>query len=148
MTDEIVYLTADEEDEYIVAQANKPLDEDGTFVHERGSSAATGTRSCRCRPNQVDYMDVSPKQVVSIATALIPFLENDDATRALMGSNMQRQAVPLLRTEAPFVGTGMEYRSAWDSGAGSSRRTTASCCGRPPRRSSCSTTTCRSGSTS
>ncbi|MBP2016904.1 DNA-directed RNA polymerase subunit beta [Symbiobacterium terraclitae] len=115
VTNEIVYLTADEEDENVIAQANEPINEDGTFVRDR--------ITCRYRdeilqvpPNQVDYMDVSPKQVVSIATALIPFLENDDASRALMGSNMQRQAVPLLRTEAPYVGTGMEYRSAWDSG--------------------------------
>ncbi len=115
VTNEIVYLTADEEDENIIAQANEPLNPDGTFVRDRVT--------CRYRdeilqvpPTQVDYMDVSPKQVVSIATALIPFLENDDASRALMGSNMQRQAVPLLRTEAPLVGTGMEYRSAFDSG--------------------------------
>ena len=115
VTNEVVYLTADEEDENVIAQANEPLNPDGTFVRDRVT--------CRYRdeilqvpPNQVDYMDVSPKQVVSIATALIPFLENDDASRALMGSNMQRQAVPLLRTEAPYVGTGMEYRSAFDSG--------------------------------
>jgi DNA-directed RNA polymerase subunit beta len=114
-TDQIRYLTADVEDRYIIAQANEPLNKDGSFVSQRVV--------CRLRDDivivpadQVDYMDVSPKQLVSIATALIPFLENDDAGRALMGSNMQRQAVPLMKTEAPFVGTGMEYKSAVDSG--------------------------------
>ncbi len=115
VTDEIVYLTADEEDENVVAQANEPLDENGWFVNQR-ITCRYKHDIVRVSPDQVDFMDVSPKQVVSIATALIPFLENDDASRALMGSNMQRQAVPLLRTEAPIVGTGMEYRSAFDSG--------------------------------
>ncbi|HLO03657.1 MAG TPA: DNA-directed RNA polymerase subunit beta [Symbiobacteriaceae bacterium] len=123
VTAEIVYLTADEEDENIIAQANEPLDENGLFISNRitvryngAPGAGSASQILRVPPEQVDFMDVSPKQVVSIATALIPFLENDDASRALMGSNMQRQAVPLLRTQAPFVGTGMEYRSAWDSG--------------------------------
>ncbi|MBE3556394.1 MAG: DNA-directed RNA polymerase subunit beta [Firmicutes bacterium] len=115
-TDEIVYLTADEEDNYYIAQANTPLDEEGRFL--------TDEILCRYQddvlplpPERVDFMDVSPKQVVSVATALVPFLENDDASRALMGSNMQRQAVPLLTTEAPYVGTGLEYRTAVDAGA-------------------------------
>jgi DNA-directed RNA polymerase subunit beta len=115
VTSEIVYLTADEEDENVVAQANEPLDENSWFQANR-VTVRFKDDILRVLPEQVDYMDVSPKQVVSIATALIPFLENDDASRALMGSNMQRQAVPLLKTQAPFVGTGMEYRSAWDSG--------------------------------
>jgi len=115
VTEEVYYLTADEEDEMIVAQANDVLDENGWFQEPRVT--------CRYRneilvvpAEKVDYMDVSPKQVVSIATAMIPFLENDDANRALMGANMQRQAVPLLRTQAPLVGTGMEYKAARDSG--------------------------------
>jgi len=115
VTDEIVYLTADEEDENVVAQANEPLDENGWFVNPT-VPVRYKHDTIRVPAEQVDFMDVSPKQVVSIATALIPFLENDDASRALMGSNMQRQAVPLLRTDAPYVGTGMEYRSAFDSG--------------------------------
>ena len=115
VTDEIVYLTADEEDEYICAQANEPLDENGYFLGER-VTARYLNEVLSLPPNQVDYMDVSPKQVVSIATALIPFLENDDANRALMGANMQRQAVPLLKTESPIVGTGMEYKACLDSG--------------------------------
>ena len=115
VTDEVAYLTADEEDKYVVAQANEPLDENSRFVNERVI--------CRYRDDikeypsdKVDYMDVDPKQLVSVAASLIPFLENDDANRALMGSNMQRQAVPLLRPEAPIVGTGMEYKVAYDSG--------------------------------
>ncbi len=115
VTDIVEYLTADEEDKYIVAQANEPLDETSKFVNARVT--------CRYRDfikeypaARVDYMDVDPKQLVSVATSLIPFLENDDANRALMGSNMQRQAVPLLRPEAPIVGTGMEYKVAYDSG--------------------------------
>ena len=115
VTDEVVYMTADVEDEFVVAQANEPLDEEGHFANRRVT--------CRHRdefltlpPERVDYMDVSPKMVVSVATAMIPFLENDDANRALMGANMQRQAVPLLKTEAPVVGTGMEYKAAYDSG--------------------------------
>ncbi len=115
VTDEIVFLTADEEDESVIAQANAPLDEDGWFAHPR-VTARYRHQILVAPAEQVDYMDVSPKQVVSVATALIPFLENDDANRALMGSNMQRQAVPLLRTESPLVGTGMEHKVARDSG--------------------------------
>ena len=115
VTDEIVYLTADEEDEYTIAQANEPLLEDGTFQNER-VTARYLNEVLSISPSGCDYMDVSPKQVVSIATALIPFLENDDANRALMGANMQRQAVPLLCTQSPVVGTGMEYKVAVDSG--------------------------------
>jgi DNA-directed RNA polymerase subunit beta len=115
VTDEIVYLAADEEEEHHVAQANAPLDEEGRFVEERVPARYRDTFP-EARPNQIEYMDVSPKQVVSVATALIPFLEHDDANRALMGSNMQRQAVPLLEPEAPIVGTGMEARAALDSG--------------------------------
>ena len=116
VTDKIDYLMADEEDKYIVAQANEPLDEEGHFMNRKVV--------CRFRDEfleiegeRVDYMDVSPKQVVSVAAAMIPFLENDDASRALMGSNMQRQAVPLMRSEAPIVATGIEYKAARDSGA-------------------------------
>ncbi len=115
VTEEIVYLDACQEDKYIVAQANEPLSEDGHFVHKRVT--------CRCREDikeyraeEIDFMDVSPQQLVSIAASLIPFLENDDANRALMGSNMQRQAVPLIKPEAPVIGTGMEYKVAHDSG--------------------------------
>jgi DNA-directed RNA polymerase subunit beta len=115
VTDEIEYLPADEEEEHVVAQANAPLDEDGHFVGDRIPSRYRETFP-EARPNQIEYMDVSPKQVVSVATALIPFLEHDDANRALMGSNMQRQAVPLLEPESPIVGTGMEERAARDSG--------------------------------
>jgi DNA-directed RNA polymerase subunit beta len=115
VTDEVVYLTADEEDEMIVAQANDELNDDSWFVEPR-VMARYKNEILVVLPEKVDYMDVSPKQVVSIATAMIPFLENDDANRALMGANMQRQAVPLLRTQAPLVGTGMEYKAARDSG--------------------------------
>ncbi len=115
VTDEIVYLTADEEDNYVVAQANEPLKENGTFINER-ITARDRNDVLSISPDKVDFMDVSPKQVVSIATALIPFLENDDANRALMGANMQRQAVPLLNPKSPVVGTGMEYKVAVDSG--------------------------------
>ncbi|MBQ5590717.1 MAG: DNA-directed RNA polymerase subunit beta, partial [Clostridia bacterium] len=115
VTDEVVYMAADEEDEFIIAQANEPLDEEGRFVRK--------IINCRHRDEfleientAADYMDVSPRMIVSVATAMIPFLENDDANRALMGSNMQRQAVPLLTTESPIVGTGMEYKAAVDSG--------------------------------
>src|SRR5690554_6134429 len=117
VTDEIVYLTADEEDKYVIAQANEPFDpETRHFLHSK-VSVRYKEAILVVPAEQVDFMDVSPKQLVSIATALIPFLENDDANRALMGSNMQRQAVPLLKTEAPFVGTGMESKVAYDSGA-------------------------------
>jgi DNA-directed RNA polymerase subunit beta len=115
VTDEIVYLTADEEDNYVVAQANAKLDENLCFATPK-VNARHGRDIMVVTSDKVDYMDVSPKQVVSIATALIPFLENDDANRALMGSNMQRQAVPLLRTDAPYVGTGIEHKAARDSG--------------------------------
>ena len=113
--DEVVYMTADQEDEFIVAQANEPLDEDGRFVR-RKVMARYRDEFHEIDNSKVRFMDVSPKMLVSVATAMIPFLENDDANRALMGSNMQRQAVPLLRTEAPIVGTGMEYKAAVDSG--------------------------------
>ncbi|MFC4601540.1 DNA-directed RNA polymerase subunit beta [Cohnella hongkongensis] len=118
VTDEIVYMTADEEDNYIIAQANAKLNPDGTFAEENIIVRYNKqTDNILTMPSdRVDYMDVSPKQVVSVATAMIPFLENDDSNRALMGSNMQRQAVPLLIPEAPFVGTGMEHKSAKDSG--------------------------------
>ena len=112
----IVYMTADEEDFYKVAEANEPLNEDGSFVNDVRHRAATRPRSFEVPASKVDLIDVSPRQMVSVATAMIPFLENDDATRALMGSNMQRQAVPLLVPEAPIVGTGMEYKAAHDSG--------------------------------
>ena len=115
VTDEVRYLTADEEDSITIAQANEPLDKNGWFVNER-VTARYHEETVLSSRDRVDYMDVSPKQVVSIATAMIPFLENDDANRALMGANMQRQAVPLLRTQAPLIGTGMEYKAACDSG--------------------------------
>lgn len=117
VTDEIHYLTADEEDLFIRAQANEPLEADGKFVNSRVVCRTVNGAVELVPVNRVDYMDISPKQVVSIATAMIPFLENDDANRALMGSNMQRQAVPLVRREAPVIGTGVEYRAAKDSGA-------------------------------
>ncbi len=116
VTEDIVYLTADEEDKYVVAQANEPIGEDGYFAHTRVMSRRQ-EEIVEVAREEVDLMDVSPKQVVSVATALIPFLENDDANRALMGSNMQRQAVPLTIPEAPIVGTGMEHKAAKDSGA-------------------------------
>ena len=112
---EVEYMTADTEDQYVVAQANEPLDENNRFVNSRIAARYRDT-FLECEPSKADYMDVSPKMVVSVATAMIPFLENDDANRALMGSNMQKQAVPLLKTEAPIVGTGMEYKAAVDSG--------------------------------
>ncbi len=115
VTDEIVYMTADVEDNYIVAQANEPLDENHRFVNRR-VAARDRAEIIEVPRENVDFMDVSPKMVVSVATAMIPFLENDDNSRALMGSNMQKQAVPLLTTESPIVGTGMEYKAAMDSG--------------------------------
>lgn len=115
VTDKIDYLTADEEDNYIVAQANSPLNEDGSFVDDT-VLARHKDNNIEISPDKVDYMDVSPKQVVAVATACIPFLENDDSNRALMGANMQRQAVPLINPHAPLVGTGMEYKAAHDSG--------------------------------
>ena len=115
VTDKIVYMTADEEDKYTIAQATEPLDENKHFVHER-VTVRRREETIEVEAGKVDYMDVSPRQLISVATGMIPFLENDDANRALMGSNMQRQAVPLLRPEAPFVGTGIEYKAACDSG--------------------------------
>ncbi len=113
--DEVVYMTADMEDNYVVAQANEPLDEDGRLARPK-VNARFRDEILEVERDRADFMDVSPKMVVSVATAMIPFLENDDANRALMGSNMQRQAVPLLKTESPIVGTGMEYKAAVDSG--------------------------------
>lgn len=115
VTEKIDYLTADEEDNFIVAQANSPLNDDGSFVHET-VMARFGEENIETPIDRIDYMDVSPKQVVSVGTAAIPFLENDDSNRALMGANMQRQAVPLLDPHAPLVGTGIEYKAAHDSG--------------------------------
>ena len=113
--DEVVYMTADEEDEYVVAQANEPLDENGFFVRKKVNARIRDNYS-EVEASRADFMDVSPKMVVSVATAMIPFLENDDTNRALMGSNMQKQAVPLLKPENPIVATGMEYKAAVDSG--------------------------------
>lgn len=115
VTTDVRYLTADEEDDLVIAQANEPLDENNWFKAQR-VTARVHEETMLVDADSVDYMDVSPKQIVSIATAMIPFLENDDANRALMGANMQRQAVPLFRTQAPLVGTGMEYKAACDSG--------------------------------
>ena len=115
VTDEVIYLTADEEDNFVVAQANEPLDEEGHFIHNNVSGRFR-TETSEFQKRTIDLMDVSPKMVFSVATAMIPFLQNDDANRALMGSNMQRQAVPLLTTEAPVVGTGIEGKAAVDSG--------------------------------
>ncbi len=116
VTDEFEYLTADEEDRYVIAQANAPLDDDGTFSADLVLVRSKGGEVREIAPNQVDYMDVSPRQIVSISAALIPFLEHDDANRALMGANMQRQAVPLLRADAPLIGTGIEDKAARDAG--------------------------------
>lgn len=116
VTEELVYLTADDEDRYVIAQANTPLNEDGSFAQDRVLVRTKGGETDDVLAAAVDYMDVSPRQMVSVATALIPFLEHDDANRALMGANMQRQAVPLVRSEAPYVGTGMEWRAAVDAG--------------------------------
>ncbi|MGW5163429.1 DNA-directed RNA polymerase subunit beta, partial [Nonomuraea wenchangensis] len=116
VTEQIDYLTADEEDRYIIAQANSSLSADGGFAEPRVMVRTKGGEAEYVRGHDVHYMDVSPRQMVSVATAMIPFLEHDDANRALMGANMMRQSVPLLRSEAPFVGTGMEYRAATDTG--------------------------------
>jgi len=116
VTDIVDYLTADEEDRHVIAQANAPIDNDGNFIEDRVLVRRKAGEVDYIRPDEVDYIDVSPRQMVSVATAMIPFLEHDDANRALMGSNMQRQSVPLLRSEAPLVGTGMEYRAAVDAG--------------------------------
>lgn len=115
VSDEIIYLTADEEDKYVVASANEPLDANGRFANKK-VAVRYKDEILEVEPGRVDFMDVSPKQLVSVATAMIPFLENDDANRALMGSNMQRQAVPLIKADAPIVGTGIEYKAARDSG--------------------------------
>ena len=115
ITDEVVYMTADAEDNYTIAQANEPITEDGRFARPR-VNARYLDKILECERERVDFMDVSPKMVLSVATSMIPFLENDDANRALMGSNMQRQAVPLLKTDSPIIGTGMEYKAAVDSG--------------------------------
>ena len=117
VTDNIAYMTASEEDEYVIAQANEPLDKNNKFKNKR-IKVRYINEVLEVAPDKVDYMDVSPKQLVSVATAMIPFLENDDAKRALMGSNMQRQAVPLIKAETPIVGTGIEYKAALDSGTG------------------------------
>jgi DNA-directed RNA polymerase subunit beta len=116
VTEQVDYLTADEEDRHVIAQANAPVAADGTFVENRVLVRRKGGEIDYLKPDEVDYIDVSPRQMVSVATAMIPFLEHDDANRALMGSNMQRQSVPLLRSESPLVGTGMEYRAATDAG--------------------------------
>ncbi len=116
VTDQIDYLTADEEDRHVIAQANAPLMADGRFADDRVLVRRKGGEVDYVTPDGVDYMDVSPRQMVSVATAMIPFLEHDDANRALMGANMQRQAVPLVKAESPLVGTGMEYRAAVDAG--------------------------------
>ena len=115
LTDEIVYMTADEEDQFVIAQANEPVDAEGHFINDR-ITVRRRDEIIEIDRDKVDYVDVSPRQLISIATGMIPFLENDDAYRALMGSNMQRQAVPLLKPEAPIVGTGIEYKAACDSG--------------------------------
>jgi DNA-directed RNA polymerase subunit beta len=116
VTDQVDYLTADEEDRHVIAQANEPVAAEGAFVNARVLVRRKGGEVDYVEPGEVDYMDVSPRQMVSVATAMIPFLEHDDANRALMGANMQRQAVPLIRSESPLVGTGMEYRAAVDAG--------------------------------
>ncbi|WP_040784170.1 DNA-directed RNA polymerase subunit beta, partial [Nocardia pneumoniae] len=116
VTDEVVYLTADEEDRHVRAQANSPVGPDGRFLEERVLCRRGNEENELVAPSEIDFMDVSPRQMVSVATAMIPFLEHDDANRALMGANMQRQAVPLIRSEAPIVGTGMELRAAVDAG--------------------------------
>ncbi|KAE8764296.1 DNA-directed RNA polymerase subunit beta [Georgenia thermotolerans] len=116
VTDEVVYLTADDEDRHVIAQASAPIDDNGKFVEDRALCRMSGGEPALVPVDEIDYMDVSARQMVSVATAMIPFLEHDDANRALMGANMQRQAVPLLRSEAPLVGTGMERRAAVDAG--------------------------------
>ena len=126
VTDDIDYLSADEEDKYVVAQANAPIDLEGNFAEERVLVRTKGGEVELIPGDDVDYMDVSPRQMVSAATAMILFLEHDDANRALMGANMQRQAVPLVKSEAPLVGTGMEFRAALDSVTSSAPRRPAS----------------------
>ena len=116
VTEKVDYLSADEEDKHVIAQATEPIDGSGRFLNPQVLCRRKGGEVDSVPPTEVDYMDVSPKQIISVAAALIPFLEHDDANRALMGANMQRQAVPLLRAEAPIVGTGMEFRTAVDAG--------------------------------
>ena len=116
MTDEIIHLDATEEQEQLIAQANTPIDEKGKITAETCLCRTQAGHYVEANPEEVDLIDVSPEQIWSVATAMIPFLEHDDANRALMGSNMQRQAVPLLKTDAPLVGTGMERRAAIDTG--------------------------------
>ena len=116
LTDEVVYLTADEEEDFYISQATVNVDDDNKITDNIVAGRYRG-ENVLVSPDKVDYIDVSPQQVVSVTTSLIPFLEHDDATRALMGANMQRQALPLLKTEAPFVGTGAEYIAARDSGS-------------------------------
>src|SRR5689334_23534748 len=116
VTDDVDYLTADEEDRFVIAQANAPLTDELRFAESRVLVRRRGGEIDYIPGDDVDYMDVSPRQMVSVATAMIPFLEHDDANRALMGANMMRQAVPLIKSESPLVGTGMEYRSAVDAG--------------------------------
>src|SRR4029079_11802942 len=116
VTEQIDYLTAEEEDRHVIAQANTPTGTGGRFVEDHILVRRKGGEVDNVPPEEIDYMDVSPKQIVSVAAALIPFLEHDDANRALMGSNMQRQAVPLLQSEAPLIGTGVEFRAAVDAG--------------------------------
>src|SRR5260221_4797141 len=115
VTDQVDYLTADEEDRHVIAQANAPVAADGTFVENRVLVRRKAGEIDYLKPDEVDYIDVSPRQMVSVATAMIPFLEHDDANRALMCSNMQRQSVPLLQSDSPLVGTGMEFRCAVDA---------------------------------
>src|SRR5205085_277368 len=117
VTDEIIYLDAAEEAQYTIAQASEPIEEKtGKFVHDQVLCRSREGEAVTAAPNEIQYMDVSPAQIVSVGTALIPFLEHNDANRALMGANMQRQAVPLMITQAPLVGTGLEYRAAIDTG--------------------------------
>src|SRR5207302_7158925 len=116
VTDEIIYLDAAEEAQYTIAQASEPIDDKGKFLHDQVLCRSREGEAVTARPKDVDYMDVAPAQIVSIATALIPFIEHNDANRALMGANMQRHAVPLMITQAPLIGTGLEYRAAIDTG--------------------------------
>ena len=120
VTDQVDYMTADVEDQFTVAQASEPVDENGVFINER-ITCRHRNDTVEVNREDVDYVDISPKMMVSIATAMIPFLENDDANRALMGANMQRQAVPLMTTQAPIVATGIEHKCAVDSGVASGR---------------------------
>src|SRR5207248_4978253 len=116
VTEQLDYLTADREDKYVIAQANAVLDESGNFTEDHVLCRAKHGEVVYIEPSKIDYMDISPRQMVSVSASLIPFLEHDDAPRTLMGSNMQRQSVPLLRTDAPLIGTGVELRAAADGG--------------------------------